>query len=217
MSTLQENLDNIKLDKQTNLKPENLKKGVTLLGVTGTMECGTSSEANNYNIKAKIMYGGGQSITTYITKIDDINTSDITSMNSLFYGCTNLLEIPELNTENVTDMGNMFYRCRTLTSVPVLNTSKVTSMAGMFTNCTNLITVPELDTSSLRGMNTAFENCMNLSDESLNNILAMCTKAMNYTQNRRLINIGLTKNQAIKCTTLSNYTAFTSAGWTTGY
>lgn len=32
MSTLQENLDNIKLDKQTNLKPENLKKGITLLG-----------------------------------------------------------------------------------------------------------------------------------------------------------------------------------------
>lgn len=38
MSTLQENLDTIKLDKDTNLKPENLKKGITCLGITGTYE-----------------------------------------------------------------------------------------------------------------------------------------------------------------------------------
>ena len=38
MSTLQENLDAIKLDKDTNLKPENLKKNVTCLGITGTYE-----------------------------------------------------------------------------------------------------------------------------------------------------------------------------------
>ena len=38
MSTLQENLNAIKLDKDTNLRPENLKKDVTCLGVTGTYE-----------------------------------------------------------------------------------------------------------------------------------------------------------------------------------
>ena len=37
MSTLQENLDAIKLDKDTNLKPENLKAGITCLGVNGTL------------------------------------------------------------------------------------------------------------------------------------------------------------------------------------
>ena len=35
---LQQNLDAILLDKNTNLKPENLKSGVTCLGVTGTYE-----------------------------------------------------------------------------------------------------------------------------------------------------------------------------------
>lgn len=40
MSTLQENLNAIKLDKDTNLKPENLKKNVTCLGITGTLETG---------------------------------------------------------------------------------------------------------------------------------------------------------------------------------
>ena len=40
MSTLQENLDAIKLDKDTNLKPENLKAGITCLGVNGTLTQG---------------------------------------------------------------------------------------------------------------------------------------------------------------------------------
>lgn len=40
MSTLQENLNAIKLDKDTNLKPENLKAGVTCLGVKGTLTQG---------------------------------------------------------------------------------------------------------------------------------------------------------------------------------
>ena len=43
MSTLQENFDAIKLDTDTNLKPENLKAGVTCLGVNGTLEAGGGS------------------------------------------------------------------------------------------------------------------------------------------------------------------------------
>lgn len=35
---LQSVLDDIKLDKQTNLKPENIKKDITVLGVTGNLE-----------------------------------------------------------------------------------------------------------------------------------------------------------------------------------
>ena len=34
---------------------------------------------------------------------------------------------------------------------------------------------------------------------------------------KTLKDIGLTSEQADKCKTLSNYSAFTSAGWTTGY
>lgn len=43
MATLQENLNAIKLDKDTNLKPENLKAGITVLGVSGTYEGSGSS------------------------------------------------------------------------------------------------------------------------------------------------------------------------------
>ena len=42
-NTLEETLKSIKLDKDTNLLPENLKKGITVLGVDGTLESGSSN------------------------------------------------------------------------------------------------------------------------------------------------------------------------------
>lgn len=62
-----------------------------------------------------------------------------------------------------------------------------------------------------------FYNCIKLSYESLNNILAMCANVTSYTRTKTLQNVGLSSAQAAKCTTLSNYSAFTAAGWTTGY
>ena len=59
MSTLQENLDAIKLDKDTNLKPENLKVGVTCLGVNGRLQNGCKlfeTEENMLNDK-DVKYG----------------------------------------------------------------------------------------------------------------------------------------------------------------
>ena len=101
-------------------------------------------------------------------------------------------------------------------TIPLLDTSNVTNMNSMFGNCKKLTTIPLLNTSNVTNMNSMFQFCPNLSDESLNNILAMCTNAVKVT-NKTLSQIGLTRDQATKCTTLSNYSAFTAAGWTTGY
>ena len=111
----------------------------------------------------------------------------------------------------------MFKGRSNLTSIPLLDTSSVTNMSYMFGGCTNLTTIPLLDTSSVTNMQNMFWNCTNLSDESLNNILAMCANATSYTDTKTLKRLHLTSAQATKCTTLSNYSAFTSAGWTTGY
>lgn len=281
---LQTKLDAILLDKNTNLKPENLKSGVTCLGVNGTLESGGSSDYN-----AKLVPTNGR-ITDYITEISTqldtssvtdmssmfyscknlttiplLDTSSVTDMNSMFQDCTNLTTIPLLNTSNVTNMGSLFYNCTNLTEIPLLDTSKVTTMSYtfhnctnlttiplldtssvtdiiymfdgctnlttiplldtskvttmnyMFNNCTGLTTVPQLDTSSVISMNRVFNNCTSLSDESLNNILAMCANATSYTRTKTLKQIGLISEQATRCQSLSNYSAFTSAGWTTGY
>jgi len=154
---------------------------------------------------------------TNLTTIPLLNTSKVTNMGQMFNNCTNLTTIPLLNTSKVTNMAAMFYACTNLTTIPLLNTSKVTYMGYMFDGCTNLTTIPELDTSSVTDMSYMFEGCSNLSDDSLNVIMQMCINATSYTDTKTLKYIGLTSEQADKCKTLSNYSAFTSAGWTTGY
>lgn len=146
-----------------------------------------------------------------------LDTSKAVDTSCMFRRCSSLKEVPLLDTSNVTDMGSMFAYCTSLKEAPALNTSKVTTFNSMFCQCTNLEHVPLLDTSNVIGMFNTFEKCTNLSDESLNNILAMCTNATKITSNKTLKYLSLTSDQATKCTTLSNYSAFTSAGWTTGY
>ena len=154
---------------------------------------------------------------TNLTTIPLLNTSKVTNMGGMFNGCTNLTTIPELDTSSVTNMSIMFSDCESLTTIPLLNTSNITSMYYMFNSCKNLTTIPELNTSNVDNMYGMFDGCTSLSDESLNNILAMCKNATSYTSTKTLKYIGLTSEQANKCKTLSNYSAFTSAGWKTGY
>lgn len=154
---------------------------------------------------------------TNLTTMPLLDTSKVTNMNNMFFECTNLATIPLLDTSKVTDISYMFMKCTNLTTIPLLNTNNATNMDSMFNKCTNLITMPLLDTSKVTRMYNMFDSCEKLSDESLNNILAMCTNATKITDNKALKYIGLTETQATKCTTLDNYTAFTNAGWTTGY
>ena len=154
---------------------------------------------------------------TNLAEIPLLDTSKVTDMSDMFNYCTNLTTIPLFNTSNVRDMSGMFENCTNLTTIPLLNTSNVILMLNMFGGCTNLTTIPLLNTSSVTNIAFMFENCTSLSDESLNNILAMCKNATSYSNTKTLAYIGLTSEQATKCTTLSNYQAFLDAGWTTGY
>ena len=159
------------------------------------------------------MFGG----CTKLTTIPLLDTSKVTDMSYMFDGCTNLTTIPLLDTSNATNMHAMFANCSSLTTIPLLNTSKDIDMSQMFYNCTNLTTIPLLNTSKVTDMGLMFNGCTNLNNESLNNILAMCANAVKITSNKTLKYIGLTEEQATICQGLSNYSAFTTAGWTTGY
>ena len=204
----------------TGTNRERLEQNNTLLEdiktqVQNLPEASGSGGSSDYN--ARLVPVNGR-ITSYITEIStQLDTSSVTTMQYMFQECTNLTNIPLLNTSNVTDMSYMFYKCTNLTNIPLLNTSNVTTMSFMFYSCTNLQTIPQLDTSSVTNMNSMFSSCTSLSDESLNNILAMCANATSYTGTKTLAQIGLTSEQATKCTTLSNYQVFLNAGWTTGY
>ena len=88
----------------------------------------------------------GMSKLTFIADMEEyLNTSEVTYMGAMFYGCSKLtsLDVSGFNTENVTAMNNMFYGCSGLTSLDVssLNTENVTNMTSMFQNCSSLTTI----------------------------------------------------------------------------
>ena len=152
-----------------------------------------------------------------LTTLPLLDTGSVTNMAEMCNGCTGLITIPLLDTSHVTKMNYTFGSCTNLLSVPLLDTSAATDLRYTFSNCPSLVSVPILNTSNATDMDDMFRACSSLSDTSLNNILAMCTNANSYTGAKTLKHIGLSSEQATRCQSLSNYTAFTNAGWTTGY
>lgn len=68
----------------------------------------------------------------------NLDTSQVTNMNGMFYGCSSLVSVPDMDTSQVTNMGNMFRVCSSLVSVPDLDASNVTEMRYMFNGCQSL-------------------------------------------------------------------------------
>ena len=99
-----------------------------------------------------------------LTSLPELNTSKVTSMRNIFQSCSSLTEIPELDTSNVTDMYSAFQGCSLLTEIPALDTASVFNMANMFQGCSSLTEIPALDTSSLTYAEGMFENCTSLTN-----------------------------------------------------
>ena len=107
----------------------------------------------------------GMSNLTEICGLENLNTSEVTSMNRMFSGCSKLttLDLSTFYTPNVTDTQAMFASCTSLTSLDLsgLITDKVTTMWEMFYNC---VALTELDISSfytekVKDMRMMFAGC----------------------------------------------------------
>ena len=92
----------------------------------------------------------------------NVEFPDLTSCDSMFFGCSALTSVPLFDTSNVTIMNFMFGDCSKLTTVPLFNTSNVTYMIGMFQNCSALTSVPLFDTSNVTDMSWMFGECHKL-------------------------------------------------------
>ena len=172
-------------------------------------------------------------------------TNGITGMNYCFAYCNSLVNFPEIDTSAVTSFSNTFRNCSSMTAVPnynftsnkslnytfyncaelvdasnTANQGPLTTISYGFRNCSKLENVPQWDLSHFTDTSWAycFEGCTSLTNESLNNILgSIATIPTNLTSNRTLSYLGLTSAQATTCQSLSNWTAASNAGWTTGY
>ena len=99
-----------------------------------------------------------------------IDTSNVTDMMCMFYGCFGLteLDLSNFNTSNVTNMFQMFHECYNLNTINLssFNTRNVTDMMYMFCGCSALreLNFPEtFDTSNVTNMGFMFNNCSSLS------------------------------------------------------
>ena len=157
-----------------------------------------------------------------LTSVPLFDTSKVTDMSNMFYGCTSLTSVPKFNTSKVTICNYMFKGCTALTSVPLFDTSKVTDPGAMFNGCSHLVDLPQFDFSKVTSFGIAlssyktFYGCTALSNDSLNNILGSMAGATAYSGTKTLNFLGLTSAQATICEGLSNYSAFTAAGWSKG-
>ena len=119
----------------------------------------------NYTISGKPVSYRCHNVTSKVV-FKDFDTSSVTDMSSMFYGCNfSTLDLSSFNTSAVTNMHEMFKYCNLSTlDLSSFDTSAVTSMGGMFDNCDRLTTLDlsSFDTSAVTNMDFMFYNCNNL-------------------------------------------------------
>ncbi len=132
-----------------------IKKVIFESGVVLPQDCDSMFEGSS-----KDMYAN-------LTEIDfsRADTSEVTSMNRMFFGCNALTTVnfANFNTSQVTDMCNLFKYCRALTSVDLssFDTSHVKNISGLFDGCSSLVSidVSHFNTVSATDMSDMFSGC----------------------------------------------------------
>ena len=113
-----------------------------------------------------------------IEGLTNLNTSEVTTMRQMFYGCSRLtsLNLSNFKTENVKDMGSMFRGCSSLTSLDLsnFNAENVQNMSSMFAGCQNLtsLNLSNFNAENVQNMSSMFYDCQNLTSLDLSNFNA---------------------------------------------
>jgi surface protein len=128
----------------------------------------TTKEINNKNVDVMDWYSNNGSITEVVFD-DTFKDARPTSFYNWFYGLTNLIKITgieNLNTSEVTSMRGMFDKCKNLESVDLshFNTDNLTNIRAMFCDCENLKTLDlgSFNTKNVTEAQYMFQNCKKL-------------------------------------------------------
>jgi surface protein len=110
---------------------------------------------------------------TGVEGIENLNTSEVTSMGGMFWECNILpnVDVSGFDTHNVTNMGSMFAECYELTGLDVsgFDTRNVTDMSSMFNGCSELtfLDVSNFNTAKVTNMFGMFSGCGGLTSLDL--------------------------------------------------
>ena len=161
-------------------------------------------------------------LTQYITKVHNLDLSNLRSNASAFF--MNMKQLtyvnPNIDISTLNSFNSGFANDAKLLVLPAFDYSHVTSIANICYGCTSLTDVPVMNLNSIgryTSSGDAFRGCTNLTNTSLQNILkSFLTLPSNYNYNS-LSHFGLTSEQATICTSFPEWTTLSANGWTTGY
>ena len=117
---------------------------------------------------------------TNLLEVLGANTSGVTSMDYLFYRCTNLTNVALFDMSDIISdyyagpngydwygIYVMFYKCSSLTSVPLFDFSNIAGFEGLFYDCSSLTSIPLFDLSKARDTSLMFSGCLNVESGAL--------------------------------------------------
>lgn len=102
---------------------------------------------------------------TSIEGLENLNTSDVTRMDYMFYKCGKLcaLDLSGFHTEKVENMADMFGNCKNLETLNLssFKTNDLTNMSRMFYECNKIVQLDlsGFNTSGVKALDQVFKNC----------------------------------------------------------
>lgn len=112
-----------------------------------------------------LLWFGSCTNLTSIEGLENLNTSDVTRMDHMFYKCEKLraLDLSGFNTEKVEDMSDMFSNCKNLETLNLssFKTNNLTNMSEMFLECNKIaqLDLSGFNTSGVKTLDLVFKNC----------------------------------------------------------
>lgn len=148
-------LSSVVIAGDSNLIASNVKKDISIFGVTGTLEGGSGVTLNqrptslayagsgdtNSNSHSDILPADG----SWTTAVDLTNLSASNGFRYVFYNNTTIssLDLSNWNFENITDARYAFSGCSNLVTIlGTLKLDKCTGYNNMFANCSSLVDCP---------------------------------------------------------------------------
>ena len=188
----------------SNINTKSLTNMSAMFSTTKIEELDLSDFDTSHVTDFSSLFGGTSSLKRL--DISNWDFSSITSLNGFFStSVTNLEEIKmeNVNTSTITNMASMFSGCSSLKEIDLssFDTSNVTTMSGMFGGCSSLrkVDLSGIDTSSLTTMSGIFGSCSNLEVIDFSGIDFSFIQSSAFTNN-----MGLNGNKSLKKIILDN-------------
>ena len=169
-----------------NIVPENIKQGVAILGVTGTLSGGSGGDTPDYRyMKGTIDKAGLKAIgwtdediltyeqnktPHYTWQNDQFKVSEenkalylLDDPNPSSYKTNpNVTFVPKKNMESYFAKPSGFRDMKYIKGIPFFDTSGKIDVSNLFSGCTSLTTIPQLDLSRATKVSYMLNNCSKL-------------------------------------------------------